>query len=563
MEQSAASNHRDAAVLERQTRNLSQRTADRLNVAQDRHRAVLNQLDADTTRRQNAYQAETSKLEATWGQHVQATQGSVARAHRDIRQNEAAEEQWMSSKRHCMQHQAEARSEVDRNHAETTRNLLQAGERADAAIVASKAETRAKLEVLRQHRMNLQNKMNTDMQTRSAMQAGYVDDMRVKGSKREIKTEAYRHTSAMTCERVGEIAQAAKTGSQKQVDLLREKAIVQVVDMAKTAHETLVQTDSAVKEHLEGSAVELQAARDHCGQVRQEMAHEAAEYAEMMRQLELKQRAKDQDVEDKRLGLENDRVESFKAGCQFAQDAEARFRERRMACEAELDAVDRRLREIEQDTKRRAEEIMESWTSGNAAAEATVRSLEEQAETELKNMQSYVAEGERDKSQQNTELKQSSSEAVAALKDHGNQVLSDTQPTLEATREADEQAAAAAMQTVKSLRPEPGQIAAAADASVEAAMQRAREEDQRLQAESEANQEVAKAATRTAHQEEIYFKAEASEAWARLRKACFQLRLINLHDFAQGIVDGTFDLPPLEKELRMPLGTGLPVVLTA
>merc|ERR1712048_181459 len=55
---------------------------------------------------------------------------------------------------------------------------------------------------------------------------------------------------------------------------------------------------------------------------------------------------------------------------------------------------------------------------------------------------------------------------------------------------------------------------------------------------------ASKSASKRAREQEEWLRAETAAAWARIRQACYQLRLFNLHDFAKGIAEGAFDLAP-------------------
>merc|ERR1719330_1989474 len=138
----------------------------------------------------------------------------------------------------------------------------------------------------------------------------------------------------MTCERMGELAQASKTVAQKKVKLNEEKAAIRAAEMAKECHETQVQTDTRVKEQLEGSQAQLMKARQYCDRVREAMAHQAAENADRIRERERQHREHDHDWEMKRDALEEARKEAARAGSQAVQDQEDRFQARRRACEA-------------------------------------------------------------------------------------------------------------------------------------------------------------------------------------------------------------------------------------
>lgn len=563
MEQSAATSRQEAGHFERERKRVSARAAERLAEAERRHRAVLEQLEAERAEKQEALHRETKAKQAELERQEEALRQHLVDGRSRTAEHHKLKEQQLHSKREALQLHAQARREIEQNHAQTIRDLHEATQLADSTIANARADTRAKLDVLRQHRENLQAKLHEDISVRTAASRAFVEDMHAQANKRVLKSEAYRHSAAMTSERVGELAQASRSTAQRKAQLDEEKAAWQAAEMAKSCHRTQVLTDAAVKEQLQGSAAELQRARDHCARVKEEMAQAAAEYADKIRQAEKEHKQRDLEVESERLALEENRMEAFKGNCQAMQQADARFRTKRDACEAELEAVERRLREVEHETRQRAEGILAEWAAGNAAAEEAARELERRAEEALKEMQGKIAEKELAKDEHKNTLSLVGEQSVSALVRKANQVIDSTQATLEAARQSDERAAAQAMETWRGIRGQPDQIVADADAQVEAAMQRAGEEERRLQLEADARCEAARARAKAAQSEEQRLKAETSEAWARLRKAGFQLRLANLHDFAQGIVLGQFDVPQPRERVKPSMGTGLPFLFTA
>lgn len=563
MELSAMSSTHDAGQFERECSKTSARGADRLAVASRRHQAVLDQLEADRRSRQANLERQTGTHQADLNRQVAATRDYLTTSQARTTELEQDEAERVADKRQALQRQTQAREEVDSNHQQTTRDLLDATEKADVAIAQSKSDTRAKLDFLKQHREALEAKLGEDLQWRADACLTFVDGVYSESTQRVLKAEAYRHSAAMTCERMGELAQASKTTAQQKVKLTEEKAAIRAAELSRECHQTQVQTDKAVKEQLQGSKTELQRARQYCERVREAMAQEAAEYADRIREVEREHRQHDLDWEMKRDTLEEQRKEVAKAGNQAVQDQEDRFQVRRKACEAELDAVERRLREVEQETRQRSEMILEQWVAGNAAAEQTARDLERDAEQALKEMRERVATGVQENSGQNDDLKKKGEASVEALERRANHAVDSTQPALEAARKADEQAAAEAMDELKRIRPEPGRISAEADADVDTTMQRAAAEEDRLQREADEFCNEAKARMKAAHDDEKRMKAQAAEAWSRLRKACHQLRLMNLHDFAQAIVDGEYSDPQTKERIAPPLGTGLPRLVIA
>lgn len=557
------SHKHDAGQYERERSKISARAADRIAVASQRHQAVIDRLQADRKARQDSLELEAAAHQAELDHQVVRTRDHLAAAEERTCEHEQEEVQRVEEKRRALEQKAQSREQVLSHHQQTTRNLIEATQQADEAISQSRAETQERSAELKRHREDMEATMTEDMWSRTDASQVFIRDVHAQSMQRVRKAEAYRHSATMTCERMGELAQASKTTAQRAVKLNEEKAAIRAAEMTQECHNTQVQTDRAVKEQLQGSVSGLQKAREYCDRVREEMSLDTAKCSQKIREIEQAQRGKDQERELQRSALEEERKDAAKAGNKAVQDQEDRFQARRKASEAELDAVEKRLREVEQETRQRAESILEQWAAGNAAAEEAARDIERRAEQALKDMREKVAAGEQANSGQNGEIKKNGADTVSALERQANHVVDSTQPKLEATRRADEKAAAEATETLKQLKPEPGRLAAEADAEADAAMQNAAAEEQRLQQEGEAFCSTAKATMKAAHDEEKQMKVESAEAWSRLRKACHQLRLLNLHDLAQAIVDGDFDYPKPKEKVMPPLGTGLPRLVIA
>merc|ERR1712151_586104 len=90
----------------------------------------------------------------------------------------------------------------------------------------------------------------------------------------------------------------------------------------------------------------------------------------------------------------------------------------------------------------------------------------------------------------------------------------------------------------------PDEIRMDAENEIRAFEDKAEAEVERLLKEGEAAAEAGKIASKRAREQEEWLRAETAAAWARIRHACYQLRLFNLHDFAKGISEGAFDLLP-------------------
>jgi len=284
--------------------------------------------------------------------------------------------------------------------------------------------------------------------------------------------------------------------------------------------------------------------------VRDAMAQEHAQH--MQRVLELQgQNMEHCEVYDSRTQvLEVNRLKGIQQSGKDVKGAIQRFQNTRDSCEGGIDEVEKRLREVEEEMRKQYEDIMRQWTEDNEAAEKQIKALEEKAKIATKEMEEHVANDSAATSGQKRAVVDGGSETVAETRRQTHSVLDKAHPSLEAARDNDERIYQATLEAIKALRPEAGRIAAATDAEVAVTTQKVLDDERALEEGSTLLVEDSKARMRADHQQEQRLKHETSEAWARLRKACFQLRLGNLHDFARGIVDGDFDFrPPTESPM--------------
>jgi len=142
---------------------------------------------------------------------------------------------------------------------------------------------------------------------------------------------------------------------------------------------------------------------------------------------------------------------------------------------------------------------------------------------------------------QNQAIRQSCVHAVTECKEESEKVVFATYEAAVDAARAEEAAAAAALAEAQRWKDQIPGLEGEADAEIEAFLAEAAVQEEQLRRDSEAQVNLSKRLTLTAHEEEKVYITETSAAWARVRKACYQLRLASLHDFAKGIASGGFD----------------------
>lgn len=331
------------------------------------------------------------------------------------------------------------------------------------------------------------------------------------------------------------------TESQGRVSRNEALANDQVFQIAQANHLLQNQVDCVLKDRLEDSALNLEAAHEYCQEVRRQLAAENMQFKRRMCQIELEAAANVRAEERKVLALEASRLNQFMQGHQAVSQTDGQIRNRRAECEAEIDEIHKRLRQAETDSRQRAEQILAQWVAGSEAAEEAVRQLEQQGQNMMVSMQSSVNSKLKAFMEKTAAAQEQGSSKVASMQRQADKVIDATQPTLEAARRDDEQEAAAAMAKWREARRLPEEISKKADAEIEAKNSQAKEDEAELSRKADVKIAAARAAAKAALEEERWLQAETADVWIRIRKACFQLRLINLHDFAKGIVSGDYD----------------------
>merc|ERR1719197_316569 len=121
----------------------------------------------------------------------------------------------------------------------------------------------------------------------------------------------------------------------------------QVFHLSKAAHIMQNQVDCVLKDKLQESALNLEAAHEYCHEVKRLLANENAQFKRRMRQIELEAAASAHAEERKVIAIEADRFNGFLQGYQAVNQIETSLRARRADCETEVAEVHSRLKEAE------------------------------------------------------------------------------------------------------------------------------------------------------------------------------------------------------------------------
>ncbi|CAE8707462.1 unnamed protein product, partial [Polarella glacialis] len=239
--------------------------------------------------------------------------------------------------------------------------------------------------------------------------------------------------------------------------------------------------------------------------------------------------------------LENAVNDGFFGSRQALIEADQRNRANREAMEAELEALEQKFQSVEEATKKRCEDILVRWAAERNKACETTKRLEEKGHAAVKDVEAVLQKFAKENLVLTVDVREGCSETAAQLHRQAVTAVRRTLLAAEEAKLADDKAAEAAMAELHTLREKVAAFEAAADAEIEAELAKAAECEFHFRQETEEHANAAKELTKEAHAKEKTFISESATAWAQVRKACYQLRLANLHDFAQGIVSGEFD----------------------
>jgi hypothetical protein len=417
---------------------------------------------------------------------------------------------------------------------------------AENSIASSRQRTRAKLDELSQMRNDIQVKRATTISARELAKEGVLQSLDLQTHREEVQSQVASENAAKMVDLSNARSQAMLTEAQARISGAEAMASDHAFQVCKANHVMENQVDTMLKDKMRESALKLETAHEYCQQVKQLVVNETAHFKQRMQQIELEADANIRTEERKVISLEAQRLSDFIQARETVSTTEALLGAKREKCEVELDQIQQQLRKTEAESRDRADQILAQWVAGSEAAEQAVRKLEQQGQKIMEAMRMEVGNKLKAFMTENALTQQASTSDVAELEHQANKVIDATQPALEAARRDDEKEAAVALAKLREAKLLPRGISEQADAEIQAKAAESQEVEVELARQAESRLAAAKAATQAAHEEERWLQAETAAAWSRIRKACFELRLVNLHDFAQGIVAGEYDAEMLE-----------------
>lgn len=534
---------RDAAEHARERRTVEQRAAERLKIASDRHEQVLAGLRSFRDQRVSQLQQEVDRLNAHREDVQDRSRSTINKLQEQQREQERNRDQHKVDRLDALDRVFQSRQGVLNHTAETDSAIVNASELAGENIQDIREQAAVHRDVARHQRSDALADSNAQKSRLTKDSDAVVAAARKQAAANVLHSEIVRNHAAVTVDHVRMKDQATRTAMEATALRTAEKADRRCRELAKVAHQVDKKCHSEIQARMKNSALDLEAAHDYCRQVKEALANEAADYKQLMVRIGQDAEANARDVERQVRQLEYERLECFAEGRRKIDEAMDYKAMKRAECDSEIGAVHNRLREVEMETRRRAKQILDMWLAGNRSAEFRVRELEQEGSDAIAEMQRIVNDMIKDSKAASEDLHKQGTDGVQQLEDQGRNTMNSTQPSVDIARRGHDEAKRSAMSEWADLKLEPAQIRAKADAEIDAMMAEADTEIQRLEREYNKWVRGPRAATKAAREEEAWLLESSAAAHKRIRAAIYQLRLFNLHDFAEDIASGVFDEP--------------------
>lgn len=537
-----------AAEAQRKAGHIKKLTAQSLEVANARHALALREHNAATEEEYERLQKQSAAVQADTGKVMAEAAARDRQVASSIKEKEEQRQGFVQKREQAVNKVQEIRNKEQKQlsqmaqaheNAKTLADQHVEGERhAAAKHLAKLAEDRAQLQAALEHnsRQAAQEAQDTTERFRASAEAA------------RFRSEVTRDRAATTVELAGAKAQATRTQAQLSMQKTEEKAKTQVEGLLEKKLAAQVKCDREVRVSQGECAATLIDAHDQCEAIREELAQEVLVRNRAMQECDRQAKDHVQEVVQQIHDRERERLDHFVSSQGEIVQTVNEINEKRKSCEDELAEVEEELRRVQEESRTRAKDIFRKWTEGSQAAEASIQDLERRGSEAVSAMEAEVQKTLDACRARKTDIMEKGKNDVKTLEQRALEVIDTTDGNLKDARVADEEATAAARRALAALKREPLQIQAATDESVQEEMDRAAAREEELQRDAAERIAAARAAAAAARQEEEELRAKTAEAWARLRAGCFELRRLNLHDFAQEITSGVWDLAPDRQE---------------
>lgn len=530
-----------AKEMKREQGKVELRGAERLAVARERHKNFRARQLREREAAAEALERDISKAqEHLWKTQVQ-TNATLEEMESQQGVYQAQENDAIWAKQRAQQRVFSSREESAQHSAWTETQVHDAVLRADEAVEAHRADVKSLVHLHRSERNEFKEKLQKEVAARQAETKAFVEDILLQTNSCLRQKETERHHAVMHCDKVAEMHQTTRTQAQARMKLHDEKSKQQVKDLEKLTYQLRLRSDEALAEKISQTTGHLGEAKAFCAKVREEMAEEIQLAKQNASRIEEEAAMNTRNEQRKLEELESKALDSFITSIGEAQSSRLETEAKRKFLQVELDELHSKYQELHDAMQAKMKSIMELWRADRASMDMQIRSCEERRQVAFEAVTKSMKERTGQLEVRSKELVDNCSHVVVECQRHSeDQVFACYEAAVDVAK-SEEQHAEQTLKAAQQWKAQIQGIEERADEEIEAYQLRAQHMEAQMEKDAQAQVNLSKRLAQTAHQEEKVYISETALAWARVRKACYQLRLASLHDFAKSITAGEFD----------------------
>eukprot|EP00931_Biecheleriopsis_adriatica_P087265 TRINITY_DN61761_c0_g1_i1.p1 TRINITY_DN61761_c0_g1~~TRINITY_DN61761_c0_g1_i1.p1 ORF type:complete len:581 (-),score=163.32 TRINITY_DN61761_c0_g1_i1:72-1814(-) len=528
-------------VNRRERAKVEARGAERLQIAEERYKSFRAEQQAKRDRALELLQKDISNAQAhLWKTQLQ-TESTVNDLEAQRQDARVQEEAFRTARQQAHQKVNDIRESAATHSQWAFDEIGKVQASMEEEISAIHADALATVQDHRKQAAEHKAKTASDVAVRQSDANTFVKDTLARTQEGVLRHETQRHRAAAQIERIGELHQATRTQVQNAMRLQDEKSKNQTKELQSLAYQVQQRTDKALAEKMANISNELAEAKEFCYKMKIDLAEDSRLTKLALADMEQKAAHETREAHRKLRQLQNTVLDGFNTCQRTAQQAQETIQASRVACGQELEALERQFQTVNDETRDRVKAILAQWAADRDYTDEAIRRSEKQRKEALDEVTSSMSRAQRVYETKGQHLRETCLSNVEDMKRQEAQARSTAQQVSEARKVPDDQATEAALAEMQKLKEEIEAMQAQADHAVEGFQMKAAEEEQQLLQEAEVHVDTCKQAAKQALEDEKVYSKETSEAWARIRKVSYHLRLANLHDFANGIVNGHFD----------------------
>ncbi|CAJ1420513.1 unnamed protein product [Effrenium voratum] len=417
----------------------------------------------------------------------------------------------------------------------------QALQEAEEVISTKKAEVKSLVDQHCDERAVFKAKLQKEVAAQDREAAAFAETVLVQTKSCHRQQEASRHNAAMHLEKVADLHQAARGEAQERMLLHEEKSKRHVKDLEKITHQLRMRGDEALVEKMSHTTAQLVAAKTFCAEVKESLNEEIRQAKLNMAKIQEEAAANTRNEQRAVQGLEAKALDQFLASLEEASGAWHETSGKRKALQEELDELHVKFQSLHDETQARMKAIMDLWRKDREAMEEKIQVLEVKRQDAFQVVTRTMQETKDGMQAKERAARESCAEAVSQCQRQSEDTVVATYEAAAEAAKNEELVAEQVLVEAQQWKSQIKDLQAAADEEIAAIEAKAASVEIQLEKDALAQVNLSKRLAQSAAEEEKVFISETAAAWARVRKACYQLRLASLHDFARSIANGQFD----------------------